>query len=67
MWLSRMQINGGKLVMQPETDVGSELPLTSYNVTHPSLATVKVDMLWQLTSNPDIRETETEWRDWLKP
>ena len=31
----RMQMNGGKLAMQPETDAGSELPMTSFDVTHP--------------------------------
>ena len=31
----RMQMNGGKLAMQPETDVGNELPMTSFDVTHP--------------------------------
>ena len=36
--------NGRKLVMWPETDVGSELPLTSFHVTHPGLGAVKVDM-----------------------
>ena len=44
-----MQMNGGKLVMRPETDVGSGPPLTSFDVTHPSLAAVKVDTFWQLT------------------
>ena len=44
-----MQINGVKLVMQPKNNVGSELPLTSFNVTHPGLADVKVDMSWQPT------------------
>ena len=34
---SRMQMNGGKQVMQPETDVGSEVPLTSFDVAHPDL------------------------------
>ena len=47
-----MQINGGKLVsvvlvMQSETDVGSELPLPepliSFDVTPPGLVAVKVD------------------------
>ena len=28
---------------EPETDVGSELPLTSLSVTQPGLAAVKVD------------------------
>ena len=36
------KVNGGKLVMQMATDVGSELPLTSFDVTHPGLAAVKV-------------------------
>ena len=30
-----MQVNGGKLVMQQETDVGRELPWTLFHVTHP--------------------------------
>ena len=54
-----MQMNSGKLAMWPEIDVGSELPLTMFDVTHPSLAAVKADML-QLTSHPHIRKTETE-------
>ena len=45
MWLvPRIQMNGSKLVMWPETDVGSDLLLTSFSVTHPGLASVKVDM-----------------------
>ena len=46
-------MNGGKLaklVMQPETDVGSELLLTSFDVTHHG----------QSTSHPDIKERERE-------
>ena len=35
-------MNGGKLVMQLEMDIDSELPLTSFSVTHPGLAAVKV-------------------------
>ena len=38
-----MQMNGGKLVMQLETDVGCELPLTLFGVGHPNMAAVKVD------------------------
>ena len=34
-WLVCMQKNSRKLVMQPKTDLGSELPLTSLHVTHP--------------------------------
>jgi len=37
-----MQMNGGKLVMQLEIVVDSELPLTLFSVTHPGLAAVKV-------------------------
>ena len=37
------EMNVRKLVMRPETDVGSELPLPSFDVTHPGLAAVKVD------------------------
>ena len=60
---SRIWMKDGKLVlvvMQPESEVGSELLLTSFYVTHPSLAAVKVDRFWQPTSHPDIRVTETE-------
>ena len=39
-----MQINGGKLVMQLETDTGSKLPQTLLDVAKPDLAAVKVDM-----------------------
>ena len=45
-----MYMNGKKIVMWLETDVGSELPLT-FNVTHPGLATVKADMF--LTTEQD--------------
>ena len=45
-----MQMKDGKLVMPEtvmplETDVGSELPLTSFDVTQPGLAAVRVDVL----------------------
>ena len=47
--------------MQLETKiVGSELPLTPFNLTHTGLAAVKVDTFWQLTLHLNIRETETE-------
>ena len=46
-----------------ETDTGSELPPTSSNITHPGLASVKVDVFWQPTLHHDIRETETEQRE----
>ena len=39
----------GKPVMQPEIDIASELPLTSFSVTHPCLALVKVDIV--MTTN----------------
>ena len=38
-----MHMNGGKLAMQPETDVGSKLPLTSFTVIYLGLAAVKVE------------------------
>lgn len=41
-------MNGGKLVIWLKTDVGSELPLISFDVTHPGLV------------HPDIRDTEME-------
>ena len=54
-----MQMNGGKLVvMRPESDADSELPLTSFDVTHHGLAAVIVAMFLQPTSHPDIRETD---------
>ena len=34
---SCIQMNGGKLVIWLKTDEGSELPLISFNVTHPGL------------------------------
>ena len=55
----KLVINGEKLVMWQETDIGSELPVTSFDVTHPGLAAVKVDMFYQTTSHPNIRGTET--------
>ena len=44
---SRLQMNGRKIVMLLETDTGSELPLTSSNVTHPVLA--ELCQLWNHT------------------
>ena len=61
MWLVPHACNSGKLaklVMQPETDVGSELLLTSFDVTHHG----------QSTSHPDIRERVRESKmESLKP
>ena len=57
----KMQMNRGKVVQQLETGVGSELPLNLFEVTHPGLAALNVDMFWQATSYPGIRDTETEW------
>ena len=37
-------MNSGKLVMQLETDLVSELPLALLDVTHPGLDAVRVDM-----------------------
>ena len=48
-----MQMNGGK------TDTGSELPLTSFYVTHSGLAAIQVGMFRRLTSHLDI--TDTDW------
>ena len=39
-----MQMKGWKVVMQPETDVGTDLPLTLFSVTNPGLAAVQVDI-----------------------
>lgn len=41
MWLVPQTKNSQNLVMQLETDVGSELTLTLFNVTHPGLAEPK--------------------------
>ena len=38
----------------------------SFDVTHPSLAAVKVNMFWQPASHPNLRETETEQERLLK-
>ena len=42
-----------------EADTGSELPLTSFSITHPGMAAVKV-LSTNFTPHPDIRETETK-------
>ena len=39
---ARMHINDQKLVMQLEIDVGSELPMASFNVPHPGLAQLSI-------------------------
>ena len=39
-----VEMNGRKLVIYPETDIDSKLPLTLFNVTHPGLAAARVDM-----------------------
>ena len=39
-----MQMKGWKVVVQPETDIGNDLPLTLFSVTHPCLAAVQVDI-----------------------
>ena len=58
-----MQMNGDKVLMWAENDVGGDLwLLTLFGVTHPGLADVKVDMVWQQTSHPNITEIETEWK-----
>ena len=41
-------MNNEKLVIQLETAIGSELLLTMFDVTQPSLVAVKVDLFWQL-------------------
>ena len=47
---SSTELNGEKPVMRLVTDVGSELPLTSFSVTHPGLAAVRVGMFRQAAS-----------------
>ena len=62
-----------KLAVRPEIDVGSDLPLTSFDVTPPGLAAVKVDnyVFQQPTSHSGIRlrerQTETAERLLKKP
>ena len=67
MCLVRHEMNVRKLVMRPETDVGSELPLPTFDVTHPGLATSKLissdNQFCTLTSDRQRlrdRQTETE-------
>ena len=59
------EMNARKLVMRPETDVGSELPLPSFDVTHPGLAASKLissdNQLCTPTSDRQrLRERETD-------
>ena len=46
--------------MQPETDIGSELPWTLFDVAHPCFESdkLKVDMFWQLISHLNVRERQ---------
>ena len=59
-------MNDGKLVMQPETDIG-KLLLTLFSVgivAHPGLAVVGVGMFWlhpQHQGDSNIREMEIKW------
>ena len=47
---------------EPETDVGSELPLTSLSVTQPGLAAVKVDNVVTTNFTPwRQRDGLSEW------
>ena len=59
------QTNDRKLVMWSDTDRGSEPPLTSLDVIHPGQTAVKVGMLRQPTSHPNVRE-RLSTRDCLK-
>lgn len=63
---SCMETNGRKLVMWPDTDRGSEPPLTSLDVVHPGRTAVKAGMFRQPTSHPDVSE-RLSMRDCLKP
>ena len=51
--------------MRLETEVGSELPLISFDVTYPGPTAVKVGAFSQMTSHDNIRQTETD-QDCLK-
>jgi len=46
MWLvlHANLMNSTKLVILPETNIGSRLPLTAFDVTHPNLAAAEVDV-----------------------
>ena len=56
-----MQMNGGKLVVRLEIVIDSELPLTLFSVTHPSLAAVKV-VFWKNNFSPQHQRD----RDWAR-
>ena len=47
MWLvlHANLMNSMKLVILPETNIGSGLPLTAFDGTHPNLAAAEVDVL----------------------
>ena len=53
---SHMQMDSGKLVMQPKTDVGSELSLTSFDVNYPGLAAVRVGCVLTIDFAPPTSE-----------
>ena len=57
-----MQMNGWKLVIRLEIDVGSELLLTLFSVSHSGMAAIKVDLFsfLQPISQPHTRERETK-------
>ena len=49
-----------KIGVQPETDAGSELPLTLFSVTYPGLAELSKLTSSKNRLHPDVRETERE-------
>ena len=60
IWLVSRANEQWKLMMQLETNIGSELLLISITVTHSGLTAVTVDMFQRLISHLNIREIETE-------
>ena len=64
MWLVPHANDCGKVVMQPETDVSNELPLTLFDVIHPGLSVLSTDFTLQLTN---IRDRDCTERDCLQP
>ena len=57
---------GGELVMLPEIErnVGSELPLTLFEVTNPGLGAVKTGKFWQQILHPGIRDWVLKTFNW---
>ena len=51
------------IVMQQETDEGCEQPMTLFDVTHPGLAAVTVDLFF---NTADFTPQNQRDRDWVR-